>query len=290
MALYRMFLGLVLCLLALPAVAHDTKVGELVIMQPWARATIGQGKTGAAYVTIVNHGTATDRLLSVSTPAAAKAALHTHTVVDGVMKMRPVEAIEIEAKAATALEPGGNHVMLMGLEAPLTEGDAFPLTLTFEAAGTVEVEVRVQGVAASHSEKEESHAGHGDGHGDHDHGAHHHGAHHHGKPISLPGGPSAPTLEIVISEDSVDGWNLHVRTTNFRFSPEHVNGAHRDGEGHAHLYVNGKKLSRIYGPWFHIGSLQSGLNEVTVTLNANDHRHLEVEGESLSVTETVHVP
>ncbi len=143
-----MVLYFVLALLAGPVLAHDVKVGDLVIMEPWARATIGQVKTGAVYLTVNNHGAAGDRLLAVSTPVAAMAHLHSNIVDAGVMKMRPVEAIDIEAKGSTTLEPGGVHVMLMGVRNPLEEGDVFPMTLTFETAGSVDVEVHVQGIAA----------------------------------------------------------------------------------------------------------------------------------------------
>jgi copper(I)-binding protein len=148
MLAWRMVLCFVLAVLAGPVLADDAKVGDLVIVEPWARATIGQVKTGAAYLSVINHGAAGDRLLAVSTPVAAKAQLHSNIVEDGVMKMRPVEAIDIEAKGSTTLEPGGVHVMLMGVRNPLEEGDAFAMTLTFETAGSVDVEVHVQGIAA----------------------------------------------------------------------------------------------------------------------------------------------
>ena len=314
----RKMLVVVLALLAGPVWAHDSKLGDLVIMEPWARATIGQVTTAAAYLTVVNHGEAGDRLLAVSTPAAERAELHSVTMVEGVMKMRAVEAIEVAGKEATALEPGGYHVMLMGVHHALKEGDAFPLTLTFETAGSVEVEVHVQAIAAmspgddhaGHGEMDHSGMDHGDhgemaegehdhgsmDHGDMDHGGMDHGEHgnhmaqgHH-ETISLPSDLTAPTLNFAITEDTAGGWNLEIRTTNFRFAPEHVNQAHRTGEGHAHLYVNGKKTARVYGPWFHIAELPSGLVEVTVTLNANDHSHLAVEDRMLSVTKEVQVP
>lgn len=310
LACRRIFV-VVLALLAGPVWAHDAKLGDLVVMEPWARATIGQVTTAAAYLTVVNHGEAGDRLVAVSTPAAERAELHSVIMDEGVMKMRAVEAIEVAGKEATALEPGGYHVMLMGVHDALEAGDAFPLTLTFETAGSVEVEVHVQAVAAM--APGDDHAGHGEmdhsgmdqgdhanmDHGDTDHDQLDHGDHgehgnhlaqgHH-ETIFLPSDLSAPTLNFAITEDTAGGWNLEIRTTNFRFAPEHVNQAHRTGEGHAHLYVNGKKSARIYGPWFHIAELPSGLVEVTVTLNANDHSHLAVEDRMLAVTKEVQVP
>lgn len=152
LALCALFFGL-----AAPALAGDYTLGELRIEQPWARASIGQSKTGAAYLTLNNGGEAIDRLLSVATPAAKHAGLHTHLMDAGVMKMRPVEAIEVAPGAPTVLRPGGLHVMLMGLGAPLTEGASFPLRLTFEKAGTVEVEVRVQGIGAMEPKMDHKH-------------------------------------------------------------------------------------------------------------------------------------
>lgn len=152
LALCALFLGL-----TAPALAGDYRLGDLRIEQPWARASIGQAKTGAAYLTLNNGGEAVDRLLSVATPAAKRAGLHTHLMDAGVMKMRPVEAIEVAPGAPTVLRPGGLHVMLMGLAAPLMEGESFPLTLTFEQAGAVEVEVRIQGIGAMEPKMEHKH-------------------------------------------------------------------------------------------------------------------------------------
>jgi copper(I)-binding protein len=132
-----------------PAAAHDYKLGTLTIEHPWARASAGMAKTGAAFVTIGNQGAEADRLLSVSTPVAATAELHTHMMDgDGVMKMRQVEAVELAPGTESRLAPGGLHIMLMGLAAPLVEDATFPLTLRFEHAGELTVEVEVGSVAA----------------------------------------------------------------------------------------------------------------------------------------------
>ena len=144
------------------AAAGEFGVGDLVVEQPWARATPGMGKTGAAYLTLSNHGADADRLLTVATPVAKKAELHGHMMEGAVMKMRPVTAIEVAPGTPTVLQPGGLHVMLMGLTAPLKKGDRFPLTLTFERAGSVEILVDVAGVGAMEPAGMQ---GHGHGHG-----------------------------------------------------------------------------------------------------------------------------
>lgn len=112
-------------------------------------------------------------------------------------------------------------------------------------------------------------------------------AHDHSKLLSLEAGANAPTIAIDLAKDAVGGWNLHITTTHFRFAPESVNEAHHAGEGHAHIYVNGKKLARIYGPWFHIGGLPKGDVEVSVTLNANDHQALAVGDEALVAVKNI---
>ena len=122
----------------------------------------------------------------------------------------------------------------------------------------------------------------------HKHGNAHGSAHgEHAKPIMIPAGPNAPSVSISVTKDAVGGWNVHIKTGNFKFAPEHASGKHIPGEGHAHIYVNDKKISRVYGPWFHLGSLPTDGANVKVTLNANDHRDLMVDGKFVAATKTV---
>ena len=139
------------CLLALAtatAIAHDFKAGAIHIDHPWARASIGMAKAGAAYMVLTNEGSETDRLISASADVAESVELHTHMMDDGVMRMRQVEAIEINPGTPSVLEPGGLHVMLIGLKQPLAAGESFPMTLTFEQAGEVTVEVSVEAIGS----------------------------------------------------------------------------------------------------------------------------------------------
>jgi copper(I)-binding protein len=134
-------LMLLAALIASPALAHDYKLGDLQIDHPFARATAG--RTGGAFLTIKNAGAGADRLIAAASPVAPNVELHT-TVKDGdVMRMRPVAAIDVPAGETVRLQPGGLHVMLIGLAKPLKAGEKFPLTLTFEKAGKVEVTVDV---------------------------------------------------------------------------------------------------------------------------------------------------
>jgi hypothetical protein len=128
---------------AAPAMANDYRQGDMHIMKPWSRPLPAVSVNGAAYMTLMNTGTVADKLISISTPAAKKAEIHTHVMDGGMMKMRPVGSLEIPPGDTSVLQPGGLHIMLMGLTAPLVEGKAFPLTLDFERAGRIELEVMI---------------------------------------------------------------------------------------------------------------------------------------------------
>ncbi len=140
---------IVLCVLALAvagmataAEAHEYKQGGLLIVHPFSR--VSAGMTGAAYLTIENRGKETDRLIDAASPAAAAVEMHEMKMDGAIMRMRQLPGIDLPPGAKVALQPGGNHIMLIGLKAPLQEGDMFPLVLTFAKAGKVEVEVIVQ--------------------------------------------------------------------------------------------------------------------------------------------------
>ncbi|GMG83217.1 copper chaperone PCu(A)C [Paralimibaculum aggregatum] len=128
---------------ATPALAHEFTLGALVIDHPWARPNL-PNRPAAAYVEITNGGETADRLLAASSPAFETVELHTMEMADGVMKMMRVEAVELPAGATVALAPGRHHMMLFGAAGNFRPGDSFPMTLSFEAAGEIEVEVKVE--------------------------------------------------------------------------------------------------------------------------------------------------
>lgn len=145
--------------------AHDYTVGSLKIDHPWSRATVAGIPNGVAYFVLENNGDTDDRLLSASSPVADKAELHTHIRDGEVVRMRHVDDISVPAGQSVALEPGGLHVMLMGLKEPLQQGNKFPLTLEFEQAGSVTVDVMVQLLTGSKAAQgSDDHAQHGHAH------------------------------------------------------------------------------------------------------------------------------
>ncbi|SFH29239.1 hypothetical protein SAMN04488020_109148 [Palleronia marisminoris] len=129
---------------ALPLAAH----ADVAVSDPWARASILTSRPAAAYLTLVSDGD--DRLLEVSTPVAAEVMVHATEVDDaGLSRMNHVATVELPAAEAVTFAPGSMHLMLTGLSKKLIEGTSFPLTLRFETAGRVTVDVPVLGVGAS---------------------------------------------------------------------------------------------------------------------------------------------
>ena len=125
------------------------EIARIEVAGAWARPTIGQGTTSAAYMTIANKGDRGDMLKSARTPKAKAVELHQTTMTaDGVMQMRKIEgAVPIEAGASLVLKPGGTHLMLLGLEDALRAGEELILTLEFVNAGAVDVVVPVSASA-----------------------------------------------------------------------------------------------------------------------------------------------
>ncbi len=129
---------------ALPLAAH----ADVTVSDPWVRASILASRPAAAYLTLVSDGD--DRLLEASTPVAAEVTVHATEVDEaGLSRMNHVPTVELPAAEAVTFAPGAMHLMLTGLSEKLVEGTSFPLTLRFETAGEVTVDVPVLGVGAS---------------------------------------------------------------------------------------------------------------------------------------------
>jgi copper(I)-binding protein len=129
--------------------AGEIKAGDLVISQGWSRATPGGAKIGGGYLTIENKGAAPDRLIGGSAEVAGKVEVHEMAMNNGVMTMRQLDnGLVIEPGKTVKLAPGGYHLMLMDLKAPLKKGEKVPLTLEFEKAGAVKLSLDVEGVGA----------------------------------------------------------------------------------------------------------------------------------------------
>lgn len=144
-----------LSLMAGVASAQDFMLGDLHIAQPWSMELPPNAPTVAAYFVIHNGGKSADRLLSVDSPVAGLAQLHEHSMQDGLMKMQQVQTVDIPAGGEATFAPMGYHVMLLDLKdkSKLIDGQHFPLTLHFESAGDVTIEVTIQKQAPNDSPK-----------------------------------------------------------------------------------------------------------------------------------------
>lgn len=129
--------------------AVPVNAGSLTISNVTGRFLI-PGRPGAVFLKIENKGGA-DKLLSASSGLSNKVELHTHTMDNGVMKMRPVETIEVPGNAVVELKSGGLHIMMFGVKTLPEKGSKIPLTLTFEKAGEVKIEAMIGMPGDKHS-------------------------------------------------------------------------------------------------------------------------------------------
>ena len=150
MTLRRWLIATAIAAFALPAFAHDYKVGSLEIDNPWTRATPPSAQSGGGFLTITNKGTTPDRLVAVRTTASNKAEIHEMRMDGNVMRMRELEkGLEIPPGATVELKPGSYHLMFMELKAPFAKDAKIPATLVFEKAGSVDVELSVAAMGAA---------------------------------------------------------------------------------------------------------------------------------------------
>ncbi len=156
-----------MALLGTAANAHDYTAGDLKITHPWAKSSLKGVPNSAAYMTITNTGETDDTLVAAATDVSEAVELHTMSMEDGVMRMRRLEGgVPLPAGETVKLEPGGLHVMLIGLNDRLEKGETFAMTLTFENAGQLEVEAIVADSRGSEGHEHSDMNGH-----EHDHGS-----------------------------------------------------------------------------------------------------------------------
>ena len=108
--------------------------------------------------------------------------------------------------------------------------------------------------------------------------------------LEIPAGQPIPKVTLKVHPDPDRGWNLELQVENFSFAPERIGLSSLPSEGHAHLYINGEKIGRLYGAWHHLPSLPPGRHTLKVNLNANDHRTLMNQGEEIAASVMVEVP
>mgnify|MGYP001596115031 CR=1 FL=1 len=150
--LKHLFLSAVLCSSA-NLMAHDYSVGDIKIDHPWARATPPQASVAGVFMTLKSQKG--DQLIAAASEAAEKVEIHEMKMLDGVMKMRALPQLPLQAQQAVQLAPGGVHIMLFGLKQSFKEGGKVPMTLTFAKAGQVKVEIKIE--AMTHTAESHKH-------------------------------------------------------------------------------------------------------------------------------------
>ena len=147
---FTAFLVALAAISAGPISAQQIKSGDLILDQAWTRATPGGANVGGGYLTIDNKGATADKLIGGSSAVAGRVEVHEMAMNNGVMTMRLLkDGLPIPAGQSVKLAPGGYHIMLMELKAPLKKGDKIPVTLKFEKAGDVKVTLDVQDIGAT---------------------------------------------------------------------------------------------------------------------------------------------
>ena len=119
---------------------------------------------------------------------------------------------------------------------------------------------------------------------DHDHGQHQHGAL---DVESFGADTPIPAVSFSMEPDSLSGWNIQITTENIRFAPENVNQDAHIGEGHAHIYVDGFKMARVYSAAYHLKKLTPGPHQVVIRLSANDHSDLHYQGQPIAASQHI---
>ena len=143
---HNLFLLLIVVLLAAcgGGATDEPATGGISVEDAWARPPAMAGGNGAAYFLIRNDGNTADRLIGVSSPLAM-AEMHESVMADdGTMSMNPVDGVDVAPNSTVAFEPGGLHIMFMGVSEPPAAGDTVSLTLTFENAGEMTIDVPVR--------------------------------------------------------------------------------------------------------------------------------------------------
>lgn len=133
-----------------PVSAHDCTLGSLKIGVPWARATPPATPVGGSFLTVTNTGASADRLVSATSSAALQVEVHEMSMDGSIRRLRELDYGGVSPPDATVtLAPGGFHLMMIGLDEPLEEATGVPVTLIFENAGKLDVELRVMALSAS---------------------------------------------------------------------------------------------------------------------------------------------
>lgn len=215
-----------------------------------ARATIIPDSRSAMVTFDILNEGGPDRLIEATSDSAKLT----------VLKSPRAKGLPIPAASQASLSGEGGHIMMMGIQGDLTEGALLPLSVQFENAGTVATKAVAQ-----------------------------HSMMNHGQGLDVPADQPIPSIALTVVPEG-DRWHVSVTVSSFRFAQELVDGPHVPGTGHAHLYIEGTKLGRLYQPEAWINALPTGQHTVEVALFSNDHRALQANGKPIAAEQKITVP
>lgn len=124
--------------------AHEYSTGDIEIDHPWSREAPPTATVIAGFFQLKNNAQQDDYLISASTPVAKRVEIHTHEMSDGMMQMKQIDRVKVAAQETVMFKPGGYHLMIFNPEKAYKQGERFPMTLTFQNAGEVQVELAVE--------------------------------------------------------------------------------------------------------------------------------------------------
>ena len=170
MSLRLLRIGILIAIAQLPMPVHaqlqEYQAGAIKIVLPWMRMPPAAAKVAGGFMTLTNTGSTPDRLIGGTVSNAARVEVHEMSVVDGVMRMRQLQAgLEVKPGETVVLEPGSYHLMFLDLQKPPLAGTNLKGTLVFEKAGAVEIEYKVEPAGARSSAKAGKGSGSGSGAG-----------------------------------------------------------------------------------------------------------------------------
>ncbi len=242
--------------------------GKVTISEATASPIQGNENAVVVELKLKNEGPP-QTILNISSPDTDRAMIH---------GIEAAEALVIPADSTSSLSNDGAHLMLMGVEGGLTDGRLLTIKMELEPGGIVTTKARFSKQASS-------------GHGGHQMQtensgqAQHPASAQHGGMFMVPEGEPAPSIQLSAIPDTENvGWQIMANVTNFEFDKASVDGKHKPGTGHGHIYLNGMKLGRVFEADTHIGLLPKGKHLVRVTLNTNNHKTYMVAGKPVSDT------
>jgi len=263
-------------------VIYTHSSNEITAYNPWVKLA-PPGTPMAGYMVLYN-GTSNDRkIVGAKAGGFAMTMIHRSLHENGVAKMERVDAAQLVSGDSLLFAPGGLHLMLMTPQKSFHEGDTVPITLNFDDGSTFTVRFPVRSsVDESAGEyRHDDHSGYG-----HEKAAESHNKHEHNRIVRVAQ-DNAPTLAVSVKPMHGAHWVLELETGNFVFAEAHQDGPHVMGEGHAHLYINGEKIARLFSTEFRLPDLPPGKHEIVVGLYSNDHAAYAIEGKPVEQRVTI---